>query len=80
MQFTQSWRECELLIVEALSSDIYRPAEPVYGGDFDAIDAAVAIAREEGFKAVWLDEGAGQPDSVYLFSVGGIKRVIQRPQ
>lgn len=79
MQFTQSAQADELLIVDVSAADIYRPSEPVYAGDPDAIDAVVAVAREHGYKAVWLDEGGNEPDSVYMFSIGAIKKVVQRP-
>jgi hypothetical protein len=80
MSFTQSGQEKELLIVEVSLSSIYRPPEPVYAGNRDDVDAIVKIAKEGGYKAVWLDEGRNEPDSVYMISISAINKVIQRPK
>ncbi len=66
-QFTQSGRDHEIRQTQIRKADIYDPHSPVYAGDPDAVDKIVAEARGAGFKAVRLDEGSGQPPSVYVF-------------
>jgi hypothetical protein len=66
-QFTQSGRAEELLQAEIMAKDIYEPSPLPYAGDPEEVEAAVHQARKAGFKAVWLDEGAREPRSVYVF-------------
>ncbi len=73
-QFTQSGQDHEIKSASVKGSDVYRPSEPVYAGDPDAIDRVVAEARSKGFKAVHLDEGAGQPGSIYVFNKTALGR------
>ena len=75
-QFTQSGQDHEIKSVGVKTSDIFEPARPVYAGDQDAVDAAIVQARGAGFKAVRLDEGAGQPQSVTVFN----KTALRPPQ
>jgi GNAT superfamily N-acetyltransferase len=72
-QFTHSGLESELKKNTIQASDVYTPNQPVYGGDPDAIDFAVAEARGKGFKAVRLSEGQGEPDSIYVFERSALR-------
>lgn len=72
-QFTQSGQDKEIKTRYISSNAIYRPSEPVYAGDPDAIDIVVEIARESGYKAVWLDEGRNEPDSIFVFDRSALK-------
>ena len=67
-QFTQSGQDHEIKADGIRNSDVLRPSKPVYAGDFDAIDAVVKYARTAGYKAVELDEGRGEPPSIYVFN------------
>lgn len=66
-QFTQSGRDAEIKQRFIREADIFRPPQPVYAGDPDARDQIAQVALQHGFKAVWLDEGQNQPDSIYVF-------------
>jgi hypothetical protein len=67
-QFTQSGQDHEIKVRYVDPYDIYTDVKP-YGGDPDAIDAAIAQAKADdiGFKAVWCSEGAGEPDSLFVY-------------
>jgi hypothetical protein len=78
-QFTQSAQDREIMVRHLYSSDVYKKAAHTYAGDPDAIDAAIAQAREEAdsgvpYKAVLLDEGPGQPPSIYVFDRTALMR------
>jgi len=73
-QFTQSGLDKEIISATIALNAIYRPEELPYGGDPDAIDQAVLAAREAGCKALWCDEGQGEPPSVYVFERSALKR------
>jgi len=66
-QFTQSGQDKEIKVRHIRSALIFRPSTPVYAGNPDAIDTVIANAKVAGCKAVWLDEGRGEPESVYVF-------------
>jgi hypothetical protein len=72
-QFTHSGQDHEIKQSSVRRGDVYEPSQPVYAGDPDAIDKIVAEARSKGFKAVQLDEGAGQPPSIYVFNKTGLR-------
>lgn len=75
-QFTQSGLDKEIREANIKRTDVYKPPDPVYAGDPDAIDKIVKEARGAGFKAVQLDEGAGQPPSIYVFD----RKALAAPQ
>jgi len=65
-QFTQSGRDSEIKTSTIDTSVILRmdPLPRAYNeGDFDK---ALAEARAQGFKAVWFNEGSGEPESIYV--------------
>jgi len=74
-QFTQSGRAEELLQAEIMAKDIYEPSPLPYAGDPEEVRAAVRQARKAGFRAVWLDEGAREPRSVYVFGGSALYRL-----
>ena len=65
-QFTQSGQEKEILIRYIHPSDI-KDCSHVYAGNPDAVDAEMEIAKEEGYKALLLNEGRGEPNSIWVF-------------
>jgi hypothetical protein len=71
-QFTQSGLDKEILQKTINPSDIH-DAIHVYAGDPDAVDKVIAIARSNGKKAVRLNEGQGEPNSLYVFNKTGLK-------
>ena len=73
-QFTQTGRTEELRRARMRKDGIFHPAAPPYAGDPDAIDVAVQDAKARGCKAVWLDEGRGQPESVYVFDGSALRK------
>lgn len=62
-QFTQTGQLSELRRAWIRTSDIHDAGagERPYAGDPDAIAAAVGEARENGLKAIRLDEGTNEP-------------------
>jgi len=72
-QFTQTGRLSEVKSGRIKSSDIYEASPLTEATDPDAIDAAAKLAKKEGFKAIRLDEGKREPDSVYIFDRTAIK-------
>jgi hypothetical protein len=73
-QFTQSGRQKEILQRQMPSGAVYDPPQPIYAGNPDAVDAAIAEARQRGFSAVRLSEGPGEPPSVFVFDKSKLKR------
>ena len=76
-QFTQTGQDHEVKSAGIRASDVYDPPKPAYAGDPDAVDVAIAAARAGGHKAVRLDEGQGQPPSVFVFDK---KALYRRPK
>jgi GNAT superfamily N-acetyltransferase len=74
-QFTQTGRIEEVKKAFIKSDDIYTAKELPYAGNPDAIDKAVAHAKNKGFKAVRLSEGPNEPQSVYVFDQTALKSV-----
>lgn len=71
--FTQSGRDDEIFQSFVNKKDIYIPESPVYAGDPDAIKSEISKARRKGLKAIELDEGEGQPKSIYVFDDKALK-------
>jgi len=67
-QFTQSGLESEVQTIKLKTSEIYRaPVLPkAFGTNESDIDNAIRAAKAKGFKAIWVNEGQGQPNSVFL--------------
>lgn len=65
-QFTQSGQDREILVRYMHTSDI-KDCSHVYAGDPDVVDAEMEIAKEEGYKALLLNEGRGEPNSIWVF-------------
>jgi hypothetical protein len=67
-QFTQSGQDKEIQQVKLKHSDIYKaPTLPrAFGTDDTEMDKVISLARSKGFKAIWVDEGSGQPNSVFM--------------
>lgn len=74
-QFTQSGQDKEILVRYIHPGDI-KDCSQVYAGDPDAVDAAIAEARKEGYKAIWLNEGRGEPNSIWVFDKSAIMRRV----
>lgn len=72
-QFTQSGLDKEIKTASMEMRHIYE-ATHIYAGDPDKVDEVVALARAAGAKAVRLNEGRGEPNSVYVFDKSGLKR------
>jgi len=74
-QFTQSGRDHEIATRYIFPGDITKKSANVYAGDPDAIDQAVKVARADDYKALWLNEGPGQPPSIYVFDRTALMRL-----
>ena len=73
-QFTRSGRDNEIRQLVLDDSKIYRksPLPSAYGndapGEKNDIDIAIEEAKRNGFNAIWVDEGQGQPNSVFFIN------------
>ncbi len=65
-QFTQSGLDKEIARFSMDSNDIYRSDELPHATDEKSFDKGVMDAKEKGYKALWIDEGVGQPNSIYV--------------
>lgn len=67
-QFTQSGLDSEIRTILIDQSQIYKkePLPKAYGFDEEDLDTAILEAKKMGYKGIWVDEGEGQPDSVFL--------------
>ena len=65
-QFTQSGRDQEIASMKYRDEMIYRAnLLPMATNDED-FDRGLEEAKNKGYKAFWVDEGQGQPNSVYI--------------
>lgn len=67
LEFTRTNSESELVKVKANLDRIYmhNPLPRGYGSDDENFDEAMKIAQNMGLNAIWVDEGEGQPNSVF---------------
>jgi hypothetical protein len=75
VQFTQMGMYEELRRAKIRTADIYEADPLPYGGDPDAIDAAIKAARAQGKKAIRCSEGSGNPPSIWVFNLSALKMV-----
>lgn len=70
MEFTRSGRESELRTFKANIDKIYKhnPLPRGYGMEDPNFDLAIKTAQEQGYNAIWVDEGNGQPNSVFVIT------------
>ena len=73
-QFTQSGLAHEVMVRYLRSKDVFILSVPVYAGNEDGVDAAIAEARAQGCRAVQLSEGRGEPDSIFVFDKAALRR------
>jgi len=67
-QFTQSGRDHEIRQIQIDPNLIYHaPVLPKAYGNDDTFDQVIDAAKQQGKKAIWVDEGHGQPNSVFIF-------------
>ena len=73
-QFTQSGLAREVMMRYLRAKDVFVPPLPVYAGNEDGVDAAIAEAGVQGCRAVQLSEGRGEPDSIFVFDKAALRR------
>lgn len=73
--FTQSGQDKEILQVDIDPSNIYRQEPLPMATDEEQVNAAIAIARQKGFSAIWVDEGHNEPNSIFVFRKGKLRNV-----
>jgi hypothetical protein len=79
-QFTRSGLDEQVITRHIDPAAIYHPPEPVYAGDEEAVDAAIAEAKRQGLRAVRLSEARGsapgekEPASLFVFDKGALSR------
>lgn len=67
-QFTQSGRDTEIKASKIDSDKIYK-MDPLPSASSEAdFDRAIALAKQNGFGAVWFDEGTREPNSIYVIN------------
>jgi hypothetical protein len=72
-QFTQSGLDKEVKARKISKADIYEAPELPRAVDELAMDRAMAEAKERGFKAIRVDEGRGEPPSVFILDKSALK-------
>lgn len=72
-QFTQSGRDTEIKVRYINKKNIYMDSANVYAGNPDEVDKVIEIAKSLGFKAVLLNEGHGEPNSIFVFDRTALK-------
>lgn len=65
-QFTQSGLESEIKSIKYPEEAIYKANPLPEATNEKQFDDAIEEARANGFKAFWVDEGVGEPNSVYF--------------
>lgn len=65
--FTRAGRDEEIRTVGVSPADVYEADVLPLATKEEQIDRAIAEAREAGKKAIRVDEGAGEPNSVFVF-------------
>lgn len=65
-EFTQSGQDKEIETITINQSDIFKKEILPSANNEAEIDTAIKEAKDAGFKAVLVDEGKGQPNSVFL--------------
>jgi hypothetical protein len=74
-QFTQSGQDKEVITVKIPEGSIYIAEELPKAYDENSFDNGLKEAKENGFKAFVLDEGNGEPQSVYVIDKSIVKRI-----
>jgi len=69
-QFTQSGRDFEIQSFLIPSEAIYTAFELPKAYDEASFDKGIFEAQENGFSSFWVDEGSGQPNSIYVIDKG----------
>ena len=72
-QFTQSGQDSEILTAKIDPTKIFKPDPLPNATDENELNQAVQTARNQGFLAVWVNEGLNEPNSVYILSKGALK-------
>jgi hypothetical protein len=65
--FTQSGQDKEIASRYIKTSDIHQSDPLPFAGDEEAVDSAIKEALGLGKKAIRVDEGAGEPNSTFVF-------------
>ena len=65
-QFTQSGRDQEILVAEIDTERVFRQDPLPRATDVDEFTHAAKEAERLGYAAFWLDEGVGEPNSIYV--------------
>lgn len=73
-QFTQSGRDQEIQTRYIWAGEVYQRSRDVYAGNEAGVDAALQVAKAEGYKAILLSEGAGEPPSIFVFDKTALYR------
>lgn len=66
IQFTQSGLPSEIRSMTYPSEMIFRNDPLPNAVNAGELDKTEELARENGFKAFWVNEGVGEPESVYI--------------
>jgi len=65
-QFTQSGLENEVKMIKFPDEYIYRANPLPNATNEEQFDNTLKEARKNGFRAFWISEGVGEPNSVYF--------------
>lgn len=73
-QFTQSGQDKEIAKRFLPKDKIYEAPTLPFAGNEQAMDAAMEEARKQGFKALRVNEGQGQPPSVFVLDKSALTK------
>lgn len=65
-QFTQTGRDAEIKTMVIDIDRILRLDPLPHATSEEEFDGALDLAQQQGYAAVWFDEGPGEPDSVFV--------------
>ncbi len=65
--FTQSGQDKEILQCEIDSALIYEAVPVPQAVDDGQVNTIINLAKTKGFAAIWVDEGANEPKSIFVF-------------
>jgi len=72
-QFTQSGLEKEVKPFLVDSSQIYSKEILPLATNEESLDEGIQEAKENGFKALWVNEGINEPNSIYVLDKSILK-------
>lgn len=71
-QFTQSGQDKEIKQFSIDSTLIYKKEPLPLATNEESLTQGIQEAHDKGFKALWVDEGINEPNSIYVMGESGL--------